>query len=170
MYFYLNVNFNQGPSQLNGICLLDLSSLFHLKLIVSTSSFKDVTQVATAPGHNDGAYVSRQRKDKQILKWDGKAYSFKHRKPVKTDLWKFNVDFNWEIFSMFDMIIGNQKLASRKYIPDPTEQVFFDRVILLTFDSRKNTSSHSYSSYQCLFFFPMMTNRGLLNLLVCPMS
>ena len=39
-----------GPSHANGMCLLDLPSLFHLKPIASTSSFKAVPHVATAPG------------------------------------------------------------------------------------------------------------------------
>ena len=39
-----------GPLQLNGICLLDLPFLSHLKPIASASSARDFPHVATPPG------------------------------------------------------------------------------------------------------------------------
>lgn len=95
-----------------------------IKGIVPTENKNNFIEVATTVRnsiHNNGAYVARSKKDRQILKWDGRAYSFKHQKPIQTDLWKFNIDFTNEVITIFDRILGNQTLYLKRYIPDPTE-------------------------------------------------
>ncbi len=75
-----------------------------IKDIIPTESKNNFIEIATNIRnsiHNNGAYVNRNSKNQRII-WNGKFYNFKHEKPIKTDLWKLNIDFTKEIIHIFD--------------------------------------------------------------------
>ncbi|TVP40081.1 hypothetical protein [Candidatus Nitrosocosmicus arcticus] len=95
-----------------------------IKGIIPTENKNNFIEIATTIRnsiHNNGAYISRNSKDRPIIDWDGKLYRFNHQKPIETDLWKLNLDFTRELLHIFDKIIEHQSIASKRYIYDSTE-------------------------------------------------
>jgi hypothetical protein len=85
------------------------------------NNFIEIDTILRNSIHNNGAYVSRSSSKDRHIKWNGKSYNFKQEKPIKTDLWKLNIDFTKELIHIFDRINEFEPLMSIRAIQDPTE-------------------------------------------------